>query len=69
MKTLTLKGLEQHQDETLTTLRKEYEEAWKEAQKAMDKVDVITNAMARFQTQILTAQLMKSIDNFKKTQN
>lgn len=62
MTKLTLKLLEEHQDETLKTLHKEYEEAWKDAQKAMDKVDVISRTIAKFQTQILLAQTKWKLD-------
>lgn len=62
MKTLTLKALEEHQDETLATLQKEYEAAWKEAQKAMDKVDLISRTMAKFHAQILMAQSKWKLD-------
>lgn len=56
MKNLTLKDLEEHQEETLKSLYKQKEEAWGEANKAMDKVDTISKAIARFQTQIFIAQ-------------
>lgn len=62
MTKLTLKLLEEHQEETLKTLDKEYETAWKEAQKAMDKVDLIARTKAKFQTQILLAQTKWKID-------
>lgn len=55
MAKLTLKQLEEHQDETLTTLQKELDQAWKEANTAMAKVDTITRTIAKFQTQILMA--------------
>lgn len=56
MKKLTLKQLEEHQKETLDTLNKEYEIAWKEAQEAMDKIYIINSTIAKFQTQIFMAQ-------------
>lgn len=62
MTKLTLKLLEEHQEETLKTLDKEYEAAWKEAQKAMDKVDLIARTKAKFQAQILMAQTKWKID-------
>lgn len=51
-----MNNLEQHQEEVLKTLEKEKETAWKEAQKALDKVDVINQTIAKFQAQILMAQ-------------
>ena len=62
MKTLTLASLEKHQDETLTTLHKELEIAWKEVNEAQDKVDVINDAIAKFQAQILMSQTKWKID-------
>lgn len=56
MKKLTLELLEKHQEETLNSLDKELETAWKEVNKAMDKVDLINNTKAKFQTQLLIAQ-------------
>jgi peroxiredoxin len=62
MTKLTLKLLEEHQEETLKTLDKEYEKAWKEAQQAIDKVDLIARTKAKFQAQILMAQTKWKID-------
>ena len=56
MKKLTLAALEQHRDETIATLDKEYEAQWKICQREMEKLETITNAKARFQTAIIMEQ-------------
>lgn len=56
MSKLTLKALEQHRDEMLATLDKEYEAQWAVCQQEMEKLAVIADTKAKFQTAIIMEQ-------------
>lgn len=53
---LIITDLEKHQDEVLASLQKEYEAQWEIVQKEMDKLDTISQTMAKFQASILMAK-------------
>ena len=54
--------LKEHQDEVINTLEKERNEVDIQIQKLMDKRDVITNTIVKFQTQILLSQTKWKLD-------
>lgn len=53
---LIITDLDKHQDEVLASLQKEYEAQWEIVQKEMDKLDTISQTMAKFQVSILMAK-------------
>lgn len=53
---LIITDLDKHQDEVIQSLQKEYEAQWEVCQKEMDKLDIISRTMAKFQASILMAK-------------